>query len=304
MAGPPHFSVFLSLFVIWHALSSAPPAGQQIFKAGVDLTTFSVTVTDRKGNLVTDLAKEDFAIVEDGRPQTLQYFAHGTGATSPAMHLGLMIDASGSMQSDIKLAQGAAIKFLNLLPAAEDITLVDFDTQVRITRYPQRDFARLVERIRQRKPEGWTALYDALGTYLDGAAEQEGRRVLVMYTDGGDTRSALRFHETLTLLKASPVTVYAIGLVENTGSARTQLQMTLRQIAETTGGQAFFPTAMKDVESAYEKVLAEINGQYHLGYVSSNTATDGAWRKVDIKLKRGDLRLRARQGYFAAYKPS
>ena len=276
----------------------------QQFRTGVELTTFGVTVTDRKGNIVTDLAKEDFEVLEDGEPQAIQYFSHGVGATTPAMHLGLMLDASGSMQADMKLAQGAAIKFLNMLPAAEDITLVDFDTQVRITRYPQRDFARLVERIRQRKPEGWTALYDALGTYLDGAGEQEGRTVMVMYTDGGDTRSALRFHETLTLLKASQVTVYAIGLVEHAGSARTQLQMTLRQIAETTGGQAFFPTAMKDVESAYEKVLAEINGQYHLGYVSSNTASDGAWRKVDITLKRGDLRLRARQGYFAAYKPS
>ena len=79
--------------------------------------------------------------------------------------------------------------------------------------------------------------------------------------------------------------------------------MTLRQMAETTGGQAFFPTAMKDVESAYEKVLAEINGQYHLGYLSSNTATDGAWRKVEIKRQApGDLRLRARKGYFGPYK--
>src|SRR5688500_6531091 len=279
-------------------------SGQQVFRAGVDLTTFGVTVTDRKGNIVTDLAKDDFQILEDGKPQTIQYFARGEGETGPAMHLGLMLDASGSMQSDIKLAQSAAIKFLNMLPAAEDITLVDFDTQVRITRYPQRDFVRLVERIRQRKPQGWTALYDALGTYLDGAGEQDGRKVMVMYTDGGDTRSALTFGDTMDLLKASQVTVYAIGLVENAGSARAQLQMTLRQIAETTGGQAFFPTAMNDVESAYEKVLAEINGQYYLGYVSTNTAVDGAWRKVEIKLKRGDLRVRARKGYFAPYKPS
>jgi Ca-activated chloride channel family protein len=219
------------------------------------------------------------------------------------MHLGLMLDASGSMQNDMKLAQSAAIKFLNMLPAAEDITLVDFDTQVRITRYPQRDFVRLVERIRQRKPQGWTALYDALGTYLDGAGEQDGRKVMVMYTDGGDTRSALTFGDTMDLLKASQITVYAIGLVEHTGSARTQLQMTLRQIAETTGGQAFFPSAMKDVESAYDKVLAEINGQYHLGYVSTNATTDGAWRKVEIKLKRSDLRARARKGYYGPYKP-
>src|SRR5688572_14815122 len=277
---------------------------QPAFRAGVDLTTFGVTVTDRKGILVADLGKDDFEILEDGTPQTIQHFARGDGETSPEMHLGLMLDASGSMQSDMKLAQGAAIKFLNMLPAAEDITLVDFDTQVRITRYPQRDFARLVERIRQRKPDGWTALYDALGTYLDGAGQQDGRKVMVMYTDGGDTRSALTFGDTMELLKASQVTIYAIGLVEHAGSARTQLQMTLRQIAESTGGQAFFPTAMKDVESAYEKVLAEIKGQYHLGYVSTNAATDGAWRKVEIKLKRGDLRIRSRKGYFAPYKPA
>ena len=80
-----------------------------------------------------------------------------------------------------------------------------------------------------------------------------------------------------------------------------QLQMKLRQIAEATGGQAFFPTAMKDVESAYEKVLAEINGQYHLGYVSTNPATDGAWRKVEIKVKRAGLKLRHGKGYFAPY---
>jgi Ca-activated chloride channel family protein len=297
-------SVVLSLFVTCYLLfPPAQPAAQQVFRAGVDLTTFGVTVTDRKGALVTDLGKDEFEILEDGKPQTIRHFAHGEGETSPEMHLGLMLDASGSMQSDMKLAQSAAIKFLNMLPAAEDITLVDFDTQVRITRYPQRDFARLVERIRQRKPDGWTALYDALGTYLDGAGQQDGRKVMVMYTDGGDTRSALTFGDTMDLLRASQVTIYAIGLVEHAGSARTQLQMTLRQIAESTGGQAFFPTAMKDVESAYEKVLAEINGQYHLGYVSTNPATDGAWRKVEIKLKRGELRARARKGYFGPYKP-
>ncbi len=285
-------------------LAGIPLSGQQVFRAGVDLTTFGVTVTDRKGNIVTGLDRDDFEIIEDGRPQVIRHFAHGEGDARPAMHLGLMLDASGSMQSDMKLAQGAAIKFLNMLPAAEDITLVDFDTQVRITRYPQRDFARLVERIRQRKPQGWTALYDALGTYLDGADQQEGRTVMVMYTDGGDTRSALSLGDTLDLLKASRITVYAIGLVDHAGSARLQLQMTLRQLAEATGGQAFFPTAMQEVEAAYEKVLAEIKGQYHLGYVSTNSATNGAWRKVEIKLKRDDLRVRSRKGYYGPYKPA
>ena len=291
----------LSLFVVLYSLSAH---AQQVFHAGVDLTTFAVTAVDRKGNIVTDLTRDDFEMFEDGVRQPLQFFAAGEGDAAPPMHLGLMVDASGSMDRDMKLAQGAAIKFLNLLPTAEDITLVDFDTQVRITRYPQRDFARLVERIRLRKADGMTALYDALGTFLDGADPLEGRKVMVMYTDGGDTRSALSFSETMDLLKASRVTVYAIGLVENTGSARAQLQMTLRQLTESTGGQAFFPTVMKDVEQAYDKVLAEIKGQYHLGYESSNRATNGAWRKVEIKVKRPDVRIRARKGYFGPYKES
>jgi VWFA-related protein len=277
---------------------------QQVFRSGVDLASFAVTVTDKKGNIVTDLTKDDFEILEDGKQQAAAYFAQGDGDAAPPMHLGLMLDASSSMQNDMKLAQGAAIKFLNMLPAADDITLVDFDTQVRITRYPQRDFARLIERIRQRKADGWTALYDALGTYLDGADSQDGRKVMVMYTDGGDSRSSLSLSETLTLLKASNVTVYAIGLVENTGSARAQLQLTLRQLTEATGGQAFFPMAMKEVEHAYDKVLAEIKGQYHLGYQSTNSAKDGAWRKVEIRVKRPDVRIRARKGYFGPYKPA
>ncbi len=286
------------------AVFTATVGGQQTFRAGVDLVTFGVTVVDRTGNLVTDLTRDDFEVIEDGRRHQLRYFAFGDGDTPPPLHLGLMLDASGSMQRDLKLAQSASIKFLNLLPQAKDITLVDFDTQVRITRYPQRDFPRLVERIRQRKPEGMTALYDALGTFLDGADQQDGRRILVMYTDGGDSRSVLNLSEVLTLLRASTVTVYAIGLVDNTGSSRQALQMTLMQLTEAAGGQAFFPSNMKDVEGAYDKVLAQINAQYHLGYLSANAATDGAWRKVEIKVRRPGTRVRGRQGYFAPYKTS
>ncbi len=275
---------------------------QPVFRGGVDLATFSVTVVDKKGAIVSGLTPDDFEVFEDGKRQSVQFFAAGDGDRALPMHVGLMVDASGSMEKDMKLAQGAAIKFLNMLPDAEDITLVDFDTTVRITRYPQRDFARLVERIRQRKADGFTALYDALGTYLDGAERQDGRTVMVMYTDGGDTRSALTLSDTIDLLKASHVTVYAIGLVENAGSAREPLKMTLRQLAEATGGQAFFPAAMSEVEAAYGKVLAEIQGQYHLGYQSTNTATDGGWRKVEIKVKRPDVRVRARKGYFGRYR--
>jgi Ca-activated chloride channel family protein len=274
---------------------------QPTFRTGIDLVTFGVTAVDRKGNLITDLKAEDFEVVEDGRPQSIQYFSQGLGSDVPT-HLGLMLDTSGSMENDLKLARSAAIKFLNLIPEAEDITLVDFDTEVRVTRYPQRDFARLVERIRMRKPAGWTALYDALGVYLDGADGRRGRTILVMYTDGADSRSELNLTEIMDLLKASSVTVYAVGLVEHAGRLRHELRMRMVQMVEATGGQAFFPSALKDLDASYEKVLAEIRAQYQLGYLSTNPSLDGEWRKVDIKVRRPDVRLRSRKGYFAAYK--
>ena len=276
---------------------------QQIFRSDVELVTFGVTAVDKKGQLVSDLAQTDFELLEDGRPQTLRLFVRGDGeGVAATTHVGLMLDTSGSMELDLKLARSAAIKFLNLLPEAPDITLVDFDDEVRVTRYPQRDFARLVERIRMRKSAGMTALYDALGVFHDGVDDREGRNVLVMYTDGADSRSEMSFGEVMDTLKASLVTVYAVGLIENTGSSRHALQTRIRQMVEATGGQAFFPNALKDLDAAYEKVLAEIKAQYHLGYVSTNAARDGAWRKVEIKVKRPDIKLRSRKGYFAAYK--
>lgn len=286
------------------ALAAGLAAAQPTFRAGVELVTFGVTVVDKKGNLVTDLGVDDFEVIEDGKRQSPSYFIRGDadgGEEGAAKHLGLMLDTSGSMQEDLKLARSAAVKFLNLIPEAEDITLVDFDEEVRATRYPQRDFARLVERIRRRKPDGMTALYDALGVYLDGADQQSGRQILVLYTDGGDTRSAISYSDALTLLKASDVTVYTVGLTEHTGSYRNELRMRLQQMAETTGGQAFFPSRLEDLDESYKKVVAEINAQYHLGYLSTNQTRDGAWRKVEVKVKRPDLKIRSRKGYFAPY---
>jgi Ca-activated chloride channel family protein len=276
---------------------------QPTFRAGVDLVTFGVTVADRRGSLLTDLTRADFQVLEDGKAQTITHFTRGLGDNEgPAAHLGLMLDTSGSMERDLKLARSAAIRFLNLLPEAEDITLVDFDTEVRITRYPQRDFARLVERIRLRKPDGWTALYDALGVYLDGASRQNGRTILVMYTDGADSRSQLRFGDVMDLLKASHVTVYAVGLVERTGRLRTEVTMRLQQMVDATGGQAFFPSSLDDLDESYQRVLDEISAQYQLGYTSSNAALDGRWREVEIKVSRPDVKLRSRNGYFAPYR--
>jgi len=283
-------------------------SGQQpTFRAGIDLVNFGVTVTDRKGSFIDDLTVDDFEIVEDGKKQTATYFARGDQATSaPPLHIGLLFDTSGSMGEDIKLARSAAVRFLNTLSDAVDMTLVDFDTEVRVAKYGQQDFPRMVERIRSRQPDGWTAMYDALGVFLHGAAENDGRTILLLYTDGGDTRSAIALGDVMTLVRASDVTIHTVGFLEHQPSnARVVQRARLTEIAETTGGQAFFPTAMKDVEAAYDKVVAQIRAQYSIGYTSTNAALDGRWRRVQIRVVRPDLkdaRIQSRKGYFALFK--
>jgi Ca-activated chloride channel homolog len=280
-------------------------AQQPTFRTDIDLISFGVTVADRKGNHITDLTRDDFEIIEEGQKQTVRVFARGDEIESaPEMHVGLLFDTSGSMGQDIQLSRSAAVKFLNTLSDAVDMTLVDFDTEVRVARYGQQDFPRLVERIRSRKPDGYTALYDALGVYLDGAAEDDGRTILVLYTDGGDTRSTIGFSDLMTLIRASDVTVYAIGFLNNQSSAvKAEQRARLHQIADASGGQAFFPTTMKDIEAVYDKIVAQIRAQYSLGYTSTSTKQDGEWRKVEIKVKRPDVRVQTRKGYFAPYRP-
>ena len=296
----------LTVVLVVSVVLNPSATGQVPFRSRVDIVNVGVTVTDRKGILVTDLTQDDFEIYEDGKQQTIRYFAIGSAAgdaSAPPMHLGLLIDVSESMGEDMSFTKTASIKFLNTLTDAVDITVVDFDTEVRAARYSQNEFARLIERIRQKKASGFTALYDAIGLYLDGASAQDGRKIMLIYTDGGDTRSSITFHELMDLLKASDVTVYPIGELEHqSASGKNEQRMVLQQMAEATGGQAFFPTSVKELDGVYEKVVAQIRAQYTVGYLSTNEKTDGGWRKVDVKTTRKDLRTRSRRGYFAPFR--
>ena len=296
---------FLAGLAAVAALSSGGTARQvPVFRAGVDLVNLGVTVADRKGTLATDLTAADFEIYEDGTRQTLRYFAGGAAAhEGPPLHLGLLVDVSESMGEDLAFTKTAAVKFLNTLTDAVDVTVVDFDTEVRTARFSQAEFARLIERIRQKKASGNTALYDAIGVYLDDASGQDGRKVMLLYTDGGDTRSSIALSDLMDLLKASEVTVYAIGELEHqSSSTKFQQRAILQQMAEVTGGQAFFPTSVKDLDRVYDNVVAQVRAQYTVGYVSTNEKADGGWRKVEVKVKRKDLRVRSRRGYFAPFK--
>jgi Ca-activated chloride channel homolog len=290
------------------AAAATGVAGQQgRFRAEVDLVNVPVMVMDRQGNFISNLKPADFALFEDGRPQEVTHFLRGDmDAEALNLRLGLLLDTSGSMHDDIGLARTAAIRFIKALPEAHDLTLVDFDTEVRVARYGLADLPRLIERIRSRKTEGWTALYDALGIYLDGLHGLDGRKVLVLYTDGGDTRSAQTFSDVLGMLRASDVIVYGIGFLQHQPvSVRNEQKLRLQQLADVTGGQTFFPTSTKALTQVFEQIVAQVRAQYSLGFVSSNVAQDGTWRRVEVRLLPDHLqalRVRSREGYYAPLK--
>ncbi len=288
---------------------AAAASAQPVFRSGVDLVRFGVTVLDGDGGPISALTADDFRVVEEGAEQRIVYFSRGLELDSDRipLHLGVLFDVSGSMTVDAAFAKTAAIRFLRGLDFAADMTLVEFDTQVRVSRFTQADFPRLVERVRSQRAEGMTALYDALGVYLDGAFAQDGRKLLLLYTDGADTRSRLRYSELRDLLRASDVTVYAIGFQAQRRTMRQlRERQRLRRIAELTGGRAWFPTSQDDLDDIYERIRGELEARYSIGYVSTDPTTDGAWRRVTVSLRgdRPDLddaRIRAREGYFAPY---
>ena len=282
------------------------PRDPGLFRGRTDLVTVGVTVAGKQRQFVTDLTANDFAVYEDGTPQQIFAFASGT-EPGPPLHVGVLLDISGSQGLDLEFTRSAVIKFVKSLPDPEDVTFVDFSTNVRSGRYARGDFPRLYKRVRDLTAGGETALYDAVALYLDGAQDQDGRKVMVLYTDGADTVSRLSLERLMTALKASDVTVYAIGSLDNQPQTeQSTLRALLANIAAATGGTVFFPSSAKQLDRIYDQVLGEVRAQYTIGYVSTNQITDGSWRKIDIKITRADnraLHVRARKGYYGPSNP-
>ena len=298
------------LFLLAAVALAAPALAQEktkppVFSTGTDVVNVTLTVRDAQGHLVSDLAREDFAVQEDGRPQAVQVFAR---AVQPghdetlALDLGLVLDTSESMLKMLKLSQQAAVRFLESIPRARDLITIFFDEDIRLSRYDSENQQGLIERIETIKGGGWTALYDAIAVYLARVQDSNGRKILVLFTDGEDTRSAIGLGELLQTIRSSPVTIYPIGFMGGfpTGSTRLlQSRAFLQQIAEITGGQLFTPSTSKDLGLIYQKILDELSAQYVIGFVSDNQRRDGKFRKLKVDVRRDGMKVRHRMGYFA-----
>lgn len=279
-----------------------PAQQQQVFRVAADVVTLPVTVTARGDTLVAGLRRDQFTVLEDGQEQTVSYFAVGATREVP-VHLGLLLDTSSSMQRDLAAATTAAIRFVNRFEEARDVTFVDFSSEVRVSRFEPGSYPHLFARIRDNSADGYTALYDAVAMYLASTEDQSGQKVLLVYSDGEDSRSSTSFSNVIEMLRLSQVIVYVIGYSENQpSSTRMMHQMRMNDIAHQTGGATFYPTGRADLDRIYARILDELNGRYTLGYTSTNETTDGRWRKVQVRVDGSDLNgltVRTRPGYYA-----
>ncbi len=278
----------------------APP----VFRTTLGEVHLTVSVQDAAGRLVPDLKAEDFQVFENGRPQKIQVFdrAEEPGQDERlALDVGLLMDTSGSMISQLKLSQEAAVTFLEAIPRAHDVVAIFFDTDIRVSRYTSENQQGLFAQIASAKAGGNTALYDAISVYLSRVQDGGGRKVLVLLTDGEDYGSALGFADTLDLVRASGVVIYPIAFTAGfpPGSSRAvQARLVLGQLAEVTGGRVYTPRTFRDLAGIYASILQELRAQYVLGFVSDNPAHDGKFRRLRVAISGRNFRVRHRAGYY------
>jgi len=302
---------WLLAFVLALPLAGAAQTPPPVFPVGLEMVNLTVTVLDRDGNLVEDLSEEDFEVYEDGRRQQLSLFARagGPGADAASAHgdrlaldLGLLMDTSESMITQLELSQQAAVRFLNAIPRARDLLTIFFDHDIQVSRYDSERQQGLIDRIESAQGGGGTALYDALAVYLSRIEDDPGRKVAVLFTDGEDSSSSLGFAQLLRLVRSSPVTVYAIAFTDAIprGSTReVHARATLARLADVSGGEVFTPHGSRELPEIYQKILDQLSAQYVLGYVSDNPREDGKFRRLKVKVERTGLRVRHREGYYA-----
>ena len=281
------------------------------FEARVDMVSVPVAVTDKEGNFVPDLDPSLFTIYEDGVEQEVSLFAKGLEgswvgmspdmkeATSGKQVMALIMDASGSMDEDMDLVQSAALKFLDNIPATEHLLFLDFDESIRLSEYSSDDQRQIAERVYDTEADGWTALYDAVGTLLDRVYFYDGKKTLVVFSDGVDSRSTLGIGDCLDMVKDSSVTIHTIhfgGPQRNPARLFTQGKF-LRQISKLTGGSYAVATSLQQIDEFYDRILEELFSQYTLGYISTNAKRDGSYRKIKVEVAQKGIKVRARQGY-------
>jgi Ca-activated chloride channel family protein len=286
-----------------------PPPAQAVpsdepTRIQVDVTRVSMlfTVTDRKGRFVTNLTKEDFEIVEAKKAQTVQEF---TAESDLPLRLGILIDTSNSIRDRFRFEQEAASEFIkSVVRSNQDRAMVvRFDTSAELVSDLTTDTDKLDRAIRDLRPGGGTAMYDALFYACRDKLSQDQpkhkfRRAVVIVSDGDDNQSHYTRDQSLEMAQKADVVVYAIST--NISRTDTDGDKVLKYFAQETGGQAFFPFKVEDLEQSFENIANELRHQYNISYRPEPLKTDGLFHTVDVRVKgRKELQVHVRKGYYA-----
>jgi Ca-activated chloride channel family protein len=284
-----------------------PQPPQVPFRAGVELVSLNVTVTDGTQKYITDLAPEDFQVYEDGVKQEVTFF----NKTNLPIALALLLDTSASMESKLPTAQEAAIGFAKKLRSQDLAEVIDFDSRVVVLQNFSNSVPELEQAIHKTSAGGSTSLYNAVYIALKDLkkviaknTEEIRRQAIIVLSDGEDTSSLLPFEEVLDLAKRSETAIYSIGLRTPDGPGTTtkgfkEAEFVLRQFSQETGGRAFFPNQLVDLANVYGQIADELSSQYTVGYTSRNPKRDGSWRRIVVRVNRPSLTARTKLGYFA-----
>lgn len=275
----------------------------QTDRINTELVSLTVTVTDPYNRLVTGLDRHHFEIFEDKVKQDITHFSDDDVPVS----LGIVFDVSGSMKGKLDRARDALRAFIQTSHDEDDFFLVGFNQRANLLA-EFTDGDTLTNKLHLIDPKGQTAIYDA--SYWAIEKVKQGRhtkRALLLISDGQDNASRYTYGELRKLLKEAGVQIYCIGIVElgggSGGTLDMQGQSILEEIAQVTGGKAFFPRSAAELEDATTRIALELRHQYSIGYVPTNEKKDGQWHKIKVSVKppKGlpSLKVQHKEGYYA-----
>jgi VWFA-related protein len=268
----------------------------------VDEVNVLFIATDKHGKFVRDLNQTDFSILDDHKPpQSIQNFRRETDLP---LHMGLLVDVSGSVHSRFEFEQDAAVSFLQhtIRTGFDRAFIVGFNNQSHMTQDFTDNVQLLSDGIHRLQDGGGTALYDAIyrackEKFLKDRPDHPTRKAIVVVSDGEDNQSEVSRAQAIEMAQRAEVIIYAISTDDSGLILRGD--KVLSQLAEATGGRAFFPFKMKDITHSFAAIEDELRSQYVVSYRPADFDADGRYRSIEISALKKDLQVRARKGYFA-----
>lgn len=257
----------------------------------VDVVQITAVVTDEHGRFVTGLSLKDFTVTEDGRPQTITYFA----AENTPLELVAAIDVSGSVREALPGMKQAAKRFLVALGPRDQVTVLGFNDNIFTLARRSTDQLARERAIDRLASWGGTALYDVIMYGVHVLGRQPGRRSIVLFTDGDDQSSHAPLDTAIAETEATDATIYSIG--QGRAVNVKALQKLLQRLATTSGGRAFFPNDAGKLDGIFSEILEDLHHQYLLAYPAPDSQRDGKWHRLGVQVNGRKYTVRARQGY-------